>query len=305
MMQNSKKYLIVVCGPTAVGKTSVGIRLARHFNTEVVSADSRQFFAEMSIGTAKPIDAELDLIKHHFIGHISIEQDYNAGKYEADALLKLSELFATKQTVILVGGSGLYINALCNGMDEIPETTASIRNLLNAKYKSEGLQPLLAQLESLDKAYFDEVDHSNHIRIIRALEVCLSTGIPFSSFRKKQKKKRDFEIIKIGLTLKRELLYERINERVNQMLKLGLEDEVKALHSKKELNALQTVGYSELFDYFDRQISFEQAVDLIKQHTRNFAKRQMTWFNKDTDIQWFEPSEIDDIIHFIYSKTAI
>ncbi len=301
-MQNNKKYLVVVCGATAVGKTALAIQLANEYNTEIVSADSRQFFAEISIGTAKPSKEEMALAKHHFIGHISIETNFNAGRYEVEGLEKLNQLFLRYNVIVLVGGSGLYINALCNGMDEIPEIMSDIRSHLNKKFKLEGIEPLLQQLKRLDEVYYNEVDQSNHIRIIRALEVCLSTGKPFSSYRKKTRKERDFEVIKIGLNLKREVLYNRINERVDAMLAAGLVAEVQSLIPQKHLNALHTVGYSELFDYFDGQISFEIAVELIKQHTRNFAKRQLTWFNKDADIQWFEPNDYTSIAEYLALK---
>jgi len=304
-MQNNKKYLIAVCGPTAVGKTALAIRLAMHFKTEIVSADSRQFFKEMSIGTAKPAEMELNAVPHHFVGHISVDTAYNAGKYEQEALSKLSELFANHDIALLVGGSGMYIDALLAGMDEIPEIKPEIRSLLNKKFKQEGLAPLLEQLKTCDQIYYDEVDKDNYIRIIRALEVCLSTGKAFSSFRKKRKKQRDFEVIKIGLHVKREELYLRINERVDAMLAAGLEAEAQQLIPQKGLNALHTVGYSELFDYFDGSISYLQAVTLIKQHTRNFAKRQMTWFRKDADIRWFEPQAFDAIIGHIQTITKI
>lgn len=302
-MLNNKKYLIVVCGPTAVGKTSLAIDLALHYHTEIISADSRQFFKEMNIGTAKPSTEELASAVHHFIGNISINSDYNAGTFENEALSMLSELFKVKNCIILVGGSGLYINALCNGMDEIPKINPEIRIQLNQQFEKEGIEKLLEELKELDPIFYEEVDQHNHIRVIRALEVCKSTLIPFSSFRKKTKKIRDFEVIKIGLNLEREALYAQINHRVDQMLLAGLENEVRSLKEFRHLNALHTVGYSEFFEYFDGNTSYNEAIDLIKQHTRNFAKRQLTWFNKDADIQWFTPYDFEKIVQYINQIT--
>ncbi|MFP5471603.1 MAG: tRNA (adenosine(37)-N6)-dimethylallyltransferase MiaA [Bacteroidia bacterium] len=286
-MNTSKKHLIVIVGPTAIGKTAFSIKLAQLFNTEIISADSRQFFKEMSIGTAKPNPEELSQAPHHFIGTISINDFYSAGKFEKNALAVIEEKFKTHEVLILVGGSGLYINAVCNGIDDIP-SDENIKNKLLEQQKKDGLEPLLNQLKQLDESYYNEVDKNNPSRIIRALEVCLASGKPYSSFRESVKKERPFNIIKIGLDGARDNIYNNINQRVDNMMREGLLEEAKALYPFKHLNALQTVGYSELFDYFDEKISLEEAIQLIKQNTRRYAKRQLTWFKKDEDVKWFD-----------------
>ena len=286
-ISNQKKHLIVIVGPTAIGKTAFSIQLAQLFNTEIISADSRQFFKEMSIGTAKPSAEELSQAPHHFIGNISIYDVYSAGKFEQDALAIIEEKFNTHDVLIMVGGSGLYINVVCNGIDDIP-SDENIKNALILQHKNEGLEPLLQQLKQLDETYYNQVDKSNPSRIIRALEVCLVSGKPYSSFRENTKKERPFNIIKIGLDGAREDIYNNIHQRVDIMMENGLLDEVKTLHPYKHLNALQTVGYSELFDYLDQKVSLDEAVQLIKQNTRRYAKRQLTWFKKDEDVKWFD-----------------
>lgn len=298
----SKKKLFVIVGPTAVGKTALSIQLAKAFDTEIVSADSRQFFKEMSIGTAKPNATEIETIKHHFIDSHSISEEYNVGKFETEAIQVLSTLFETKNYAILVGGSGLYIDAVCNGLDELPEASAEIRQQLKLLYEEKGIVALQEQLKELDLNYYNQVDLNNPQRLMRALEVCLSTGKTYSEQRAGKTKARNFTTIKIGLTTSREELYNRINKRVDEMMQQGLLDEVKSLLPYQNKNALQTVGYKELFDYLEKKITFEQAVALIKQHTRNFAKRQLTWFKRDEQIQWFEPNEFEKIKQYITSS---
>ncbi|MBK7181978.1 MAG: tRNA (adenosine(37)-N6)-dimethylallyltransferase MiaA [Bacteroidetes bacterium] len=298
----SKKKLFVIVGPTAVGKTALSIQLAKAFDTEIVSADSRQFFKEMSIGTAKPNATEMGTIKHHFIDSHSISEEYNVGKFETEAIQVLNTLFETKNYAILVGGSGLYIDAICNGLDELPEASEEIRQQLKLLYEEKGIMALQEQLKELDLNYYNQVDLNNPQRLMRALEVCLSTGKTYSEQRAGKTKARNFTTIKIGLTTSREELYNRINKRVDEMLQQGLLDEVKSLLPYQNKNALQTVGYKELFDYLENKTSLEQAVALIKQHTRNFAKRQLTWFKRDEQIQWFEPNEFEKIKQYITSS---
>ncbi len=291
-------------GPTAIGKTDLAIRLAQHFKTEIISADSRQFFKEMSIGTAKPSAAELESAKHHFINSHSILDAFSVGDFEKEGLKKLTAIFAKEQMAILVGGSGLYINAITQGFDNLPKAPPELRDELNELLSSKGIEALQQQLKALDPDYFAEVDTNNPQRLIRALEVCISTGKAFSSFRTSTTQNRPFKIIKIGLNIDRELLYQRINQRVDLMMEQGLLDEVKRLLPYRDLNALQTVGYHELFTYLDGKCSLEEALEKIKQNTRRFAKRQLTWFRKDTDIAWFEPGQTPEIIRYVEEKMA-
>ncbi len=297
-MQQSKT-LIVIIGPTAVGKTALAIQLAHHYKTEIISADSRQFYREMSIGTAKPTSDELALAKHHFVNSHLITDNFNVGDFEKEGLKALEEIFINHNIAILVGGSGLYVKAICEGFDELPPVDQEIRNKLNTLYNNKGITWLQEQLKTADPAYFAQVDINNPQRIIRALEVMESTGNKFSSYHTAETKNRSFNIIKIGLNLPRALLYERINIRVDDMIKQGLLDEVTALLPYRLLNALNTVGYKELFDYLDNKTDLNTAIALIKQNTRRFAKRQLTWFNKDSSIAWFDPSQINDIIRQI------
>lgn len=296
-------YLIVILGPTAIGKTTVAIELAKAFDTEIISADSRQFFREMNIGTAKPTTQELLQARHHFIDSISVTDEYNAGMFERDALKTIDGIFKKKNAAILAGGSGLYINAVCNGFDQVLQADREIRGNLTEMYKREGLAYLQNTLSRLDPEHYKKADIKNPHRLIRAIEVCMITGKPYSGLRKGEKQKRNFVPIKIGLTMDREKLYSRINTRVENMMKTGLLEEVKALTpfraGSKELNSLLTVGYKELFDHLDGKMDLKQAVELIKQNTRNFAKRQMTWFRKDSEIKWFEPTDLAGIIAFI------
>lgn len=298
------KNLIIIAGPTAIGKTAVSIMLAKHYHCPVVSADSRQFFKEMSIGTAKPTMEEMQGVPHYFINSHSITEDYNVGKYEAEAIALLGNLFQTNETVILTGGSGLYIDAICKGFDELPEANPEIREKINSIFQKEGVEGLQELLKKLDIDYYNIVDLQNPQRISRALEVCMTTGIPYSTLRKGNTRTRDFTIIKIGLNTARDVLYERINRRVDEMMENGLLDEVKSLEPHKHLNALQTVGYKELFDFIDNKTDLKTAIESIKQNTRRYAKRQLTWFKKDEQIKWFEPDQLQDIIAYIDSSVV-
>ena len=283
--------LIVIAGPTAIGKTAAAIQLAQHFNTVILSADSRQFYREMSIGTAKPTVVELTAVQHYFINSHSIIEPFSVGDFEQQGLALLDKLFKTHSTVILVGGSGLYIKAICEGFDNIPSADEGVREKLNLELEEKGLAYLQEKLKTADPEYYTEVDINNPQRVIRALEVFESTGNPFSSYRVANTNTRPFNIIKIALDMPRELLYNRINQRVDIMMEEGLLDEVKSLMPYRHLNALNTVGYSEIFDYLDRKIDLAAAVEKIKQNTRRFAKRQLTWFRKDKDFHWVEANE--------------
>lgn len=297
-----KKYLIIIGGATATGKTSLSIELARHFQTEILSCDSRQFYREMTIGTAKPNADELAAAKHHFIDSLSVEEDYSVGDFERDALILLEKLFQDKDILILVGGSGLFIRALCEGLDEFPDVPKSVQNELNKLFEKEGIEALQNELKTRDPEYFEKVDLQNPVRIIRALGVCRVSGKPYSDFRKQEKKARFFEPIYVLAEMERELLYDKINRRVDLMLENGLLEEVKSLFPFKHLNALQTVGYQELFEYFDGNISLKEAIELVKRNSRRYAKRQMTWFRKDGFWEGFESSEVDSVIKFVESK---
>jgi len=289
--------LITVVGPTAIGKTALSIKLAQHFSTEILSADSRQFFKEMRIGTAVPTQDELEAAPHHFIQHISIEEEYSVGHYERQALKKLDNLFTKHENLVLVGGSGLYVDAVLKGLDYFPAVREGTRAQLQELQKEEGDIALQEMLKKVDPCYYNEVDVHNTQRVMRALEVCLSSGNTFSSYRNKPKAPRDFKTIKIGLTGDREVIYDRINRRVDMMLEEGLLKEVKGLLSQKHKNALQTVGYRELFQYLEGAVSLKQAVENIKTNTRRFAKRQLTWYRKDPDIFWFDfQTPIEEII---------
>ncbi len=292
-----------MAGPTAVGKTATAIQIARQLGTEIISADSRQFYNELSIGVARPSKEELQTVKHHFIGHISIHTPYTASDFEKDALAVLAQLFSTHNYVVVAGGSGLFINALLNGLDDLPFDEA-LRQQLTAQFETEGLEGLAEQLKQLDIESYLTVDINNPRRVIRALEICIASGKKASELRIKNTTQRGFTPIKIALNLDRELLYTRINQRVDIMMEEGLLNEVEGLLPYHNLNSLQTVGYKELFDYFDGKASLTEAVELIKQHTRNYAKRQLTWFRKDTAYHWFEPAQIDEILQFIKSASV-
>lgn len=293
------KFVIVVAGPTAVGKTDLCIHLAAAFHTDIISADSRQFFKEITIGTAKPTIEERQGITHHLIDSHSITQNYNAAAFEKDALAIAGTIFQQKDVVILTGGSGLYIKTFCEGLDEIPATDPAIRENLTTLYQQEGLTPLLAQLDTIDPLYGQLVDRANPQRVIRALEVSLNTGQPYSSFRKHTAVPRPFYIIKIGLNRDREELYNRIDARMEQMLASGLVEEASGLMAYKAHNALQTVGYSEVFDYLDGRYDYTEMVRLLKRNSRRYAKRQLTWFNKDSQIKWYHPDAYEQIVCYI------
>lgn len=287
-----------------MGKTFVAISIAKTLHTEIISADSRQFYREMSIGTAKPTATELAQAKHHFVGQLSITQPYSAGDFERDALTKINELFLNHNHVLLVGGSGLFVQAVCRGMDELPVVRQDIRQKYNRLFDEEGIEPLQNLLAKKDPEYYLKVDRQNPQRLIRALEVIEETGHPFSQLHKKKYIERPFHIVTIGLDLPRQELYSRISNRTDDMLRAGLIDEVKSLTSFRNTYALQTVGYSETFQFLDGKMSLDVAIDLIRQNTRRYAKRQLTWFRKNQETTWFSPEDISGIIDFIQLKTA-
>ncbi|AEV34460.1 tRNA isopentenyltransferase MiaA [Owenweeksia hongkongensis DSM 17368] len=289
------KTAIFIAGPTAVGKTDVAIKIAEWLQTEIISFDSRQFYKELKIGAAPPSPEELARVPHHLVGHLSVNDDYSAGDFEKEALAKLEEIFKTHETAVLVGGSGLYMRILTDGFDEMPGIPQEIRKQLNAELEENGLDSLAKELSEKDPAYFAQVDQQNPQRIIRALEVIRTTGKTYTSFRQGEKTKRPFNIIKIGLDLPRPELYERINLRVDQMLEAGLEEEVKQLLPFREKNSMQTVGYKELIRYFDGEIDLDFAIEEIKKNSRRYAKRQLTWFRREKDIEWFSPFEVVEI----------
>lgn len=294
-------HLISIVGPTAIGKTKLAVEIAQQFNCEIISADSRQFYQEMSVGTAKPTENEMRGIRHHLIDFLSVDESYSVGKFEQHVLGILDQLYLNNNLAILTGGSGLYINAVHNGIDNIPSND-EIRQEVISDYKKNGLKKLQDELRNADPIHYQLMDIDNPQRLIRAVEVCRLTGKTYSSFRTKPKLTRPFNIIKIGLYEKREIIYARINRRVDQMIESGLVSEVQNLQSKKHLNALQTVGYRELFEFFEGQCSLEKAIEKIKMNTRRFAKRQMTWFKKDAEIHWFNASSQTEIVNFINSN---
>ena len=303
-------YLISIVGSTAIGKTSLSIAIAKYFNTEIISSDSRQFYKEMSIGTAVPDKEELQQVKHHFIQDRSIFEDYNVGQFEKDVIVKLNELFKKKNIVVMVGGSGLYVDAVLKGLDDFPSVDKNIRKDLKNKLEKEGIEVLQKLLGELDPETYRNIDIDNHQRVIRALEICIGTAKPFSSFLSDKTSVRNFIPIKIGLTADREIIYDRINQRVDMMIENGLVQEAKNLYQFKNLNALQTVGYKELFTFFDGDYELDFAISEIKKNTRRFAKRQGTWFRKDPEINWFDFQEKSDqliqyIESIIKSKTEI
>ena len=291
MSSTSTNTLWVILGPTAIGKTALGIQLAQKLNTEIISCDSRQFFKEMRIGTAVPSTEELESVQHHFIQHISIHQDYSVGSFEKESLKKLEELFQTKQHIVLVGGSGLYIDAVCKGFDSFPDIKPELREKIRTNYNNKGLDWLQQEVQKNDPEYYQIVDTQNAHRLLRCLEVCLQSGKTFTSFRQQNTNTRPFNIKYIGLQMPREELYLRINQRVDNMIQEGLLEEVKALLPHQHLNALQTVGYRELFAHLNGEQTLERAVELIKQNTRKFAKRQLTWLKKYENTQWFDCAE--------------
>lgn len=296
------KHLVVIAGPTGSGKTDLSIRVARYYHCPIISTDSRQFYRGIPIGTAQPTAEELQMAEHHFIADRELKDDFNSGAYETEALSRLEELFQKHDIVVAVGGSGLYIKALCEGMDDLPEVDPRLREELNTRCKAEGVEALAEELRRLDPDFYEVVDRKNPARVVRALEVCISTGKTYSSLRSGVKRQRPFNIIKIAVNMNREVLYERIDLRVDKMVQAGLYDEALKVYPLRELNALQTVGYREWFDHFDGKISREEAIELIKRNSRRYAKRQLTWFRADKDFEWFEPSETEKILEYIDSK---
>lgn len=301
MTSNPAKTLVVVLGATATGKTDVSLQLARAFSGEIVSSDSRQVYQQMRIGTAAPTPEQLAQVKHHLIGTRSITEDYSCGRYEQEATELIERLFLNRDILLLVGGSGLYIDAVCRGMDNMPVTDPRLREGLNLRLENEGLPSLAEELKRLDPVYYEQVDRENPQRVMRALEVCLQTGKPYSDIRTGARKQRSYRILKLGITMPREVLYERINLRVDQMVAEGLEEEARGLYPQRHLNALQTVGYQEWFDYFDGKISREEAIGLIKRNSRRYAKRQQTWFRRDHEIHWIEggPQSAEEAIAWL------
>lgn len=304
-MLAKRKYLIIIGGPTASGKTSVAIQLAQHYQTEILSCDSRQFYKEMSIGTAKPTPEELAQAPHHFINSLHITENYTVGDYEKDALKVLDQLYKKNNVAIVTGGSGLFIRALCEGLDVFPDVPTSIRQDLEQVLETKGIAALQEELKTTDPVYYQKVDLHNSVRLIRALSVCRVSGKPFSSFQNQKKAPRPFTPIYILLDWERPVLYDRINRRVDLMLEAGLEAEARQLYPQKQLNALQTVGYQELFAFFDGDIPKEEAIELIKRNSRRYAKRQMTWFRKRPYWERFSPKEVAKIVTFIDLQIAM
>jgi tRNA dimethylallyltransferase len=296
------KALIIIAGPTAVGKTSTSIEIAEHYNTEIISADSRQIFKELQIGTAVPTKEELTRVPHHFIQTISIHDYYNASIFEQQVEDKLKQLFIKHDRIILTGGSGLYIKTVCEGIDDLPRIDPSLRQELAEKHKIEGIESLRFMLKRLDPDYYNTVDLKNHKRILKALEVSIMTGRPYSSFLKHEKKARDYQVIKICLNRDRKELYERINKRVVKMVEKGLVQEARKfyeIYKQQKLNSLNTVGYRELFSYFSGAMGLDEAIDLIKRNTRKYARKQISWFRREKDMVWFHPDETKEIIDYI------
>ncbi len=301
-MKRKNKYLLVIAGPTAIGKTAFSIVIAKHFGTEIISADSRQFYREMRIGTAYPEPKELAVVKHHFVGNLSIEDHYNVSRYESDVLGLLEELYQSHDIVVITGGSGLYLDAVCRGIDELPDPDPVLRQSLKDDLSEMGIGVLQHRLQELDPEYYEIVDLNNPNRLLRALEVCIQTGQTYSSLRMNTAKTRPFNIIKIGLNIDRDLLFKRIGERVDKMMEKGLLDEVKSLLPLRGYNALNTVGYKELFACLDGDVSLEQAIENIKTNTRRYAKRQLTWFSRDEEMAWFEPDALEEVLVFVEGR---
>jgi len=302
---SKNKFLIVVGGATATGKTATGIQLAQHFETEILSCDSRQFYREMNIGTAKPTDEELAAAPHHFINLLSIQEDYNVGDFERDALKLLDKIFLEKDVALLVGGSGLFIRALCDGLDKFPKVPVEVRNEVQSLFEKEGLEALQAAVKIADPVYFEKVDQQNPVRLMRALDVIKTSGKPFSSFQNQKIKSRNFTPIYINVVMERAQLYERINRRVDLMLEAGLLEEAKRLFSYKEKNSLQTVGYQEFMSFFENKTTLEEAIELVKRNSRRYAKRQMTWFRKEDHWENFQANEIKKMIEYVEGKMDI
>lgn len=298
------KTLIVIAGPTGSGKTDLSIQIALHYHAPIISTDSRQFYRGIPIGTAQPDAEQLQAVEHHFIASHDLTQDFNCGAYEQEALQRLEELFLQHDYVVAVGGSGLYIKALCEGMDDLPDVDPALRTQLADDMKQLGIDAMAERLRELDPAFYEVVDRKNPARILRALEVCIGTGMTYSSLRTGEKKSRPFRIIKIATDMDRAVLYERIDRRVDIMVEQGLEQEARSVYHLRELNSLQTVGYREMFDYFDGTISREEAIELIKRNSRRYAKRQLTWLRRDTEFAWFHPQEKAKIIEYIDAKVC-
>ena len=299
-----KPTLVVLAGPTAVGKTSCGIEVARHFGTEIISADSRQIYRETTIGTAVPSSAELALVKHHFIQSISVKEAYNASLYENQVLEKLDQLFQLQDLVLMVGGSGLYIDTVCEGIDELPQVDPVLREELQERLRKEGLEVLTRLLLHLDPLSYEKVDLKNHMRVLKALEISIQTGKPYSTFLSDTKKERPFRILRIALDLDREILYHRINGRVVQMMEAGLMEEVRQVQHLKGYTAMKTLGYRELFRVLDGELSINEGVDLIQRNTRKFARKQLTWFRREKRYHWFSPHNCKEIIDWIEKESA-
>lgn len=296
--------LIIVLGPTGVGKSDISIQLAKHFHSEIISADSRQFFRELSIGTAVPSSEDLEMVSHHFIQTKSIHDYYNVSEYETEALQLISELFVRVNPIFLTGGSMLYVDTICNGIDDIPTVDPEIRNDVINWYEKNGIEALRERLLEIDPEYYQIADLNNPKRLLHAVEIHQMTGMPFTSFRKKTVKERPFRMIKIGINQDRKVLYERINQRVLKMMDAGLLEEAKAVYPCRKLNSLNTVGYKELFSFLDGDCSLDEAIDLIQRNTRKYARKQLTWFRRDQHIKWFEPDQIQEIIEFVDSKMS-
>ena len=296
---SSAKTLIVITGPTAVGKTALCLDIAQHFGIPIINADSRQIYKELKIGTASPTSEQLQLVPHYFVGSLSLTDYYSASLFEQQVLEILSRQFREHDFALMAGGSMMYIDAVCDGIDDIPTVDDQTRETLKQRLKEEGLEALVEQLKELDPEYYAIVDHQNPRRVVHGLEICLMTGKTYTSFRKREKKERPFRIVKIGLNRPREELYDRINQRVDQMMQQGLLEEAKALYPMRQMNALNTVGYKELFDYLDGRWPLEEAVERIKGNTRRYARKQLTWYKKDPQIRWFHPDEKEQIISYI------
>ncbi|MCF6170347.1 MAG: tRNA (adenosine(37)-N6)-dimethylallyltransferase MiaA [Bacteroidales bacterium] len=299
IFRDNNKTLIVILGPTASGKTELAMAVAQHFKTEIISADSRQFYKELPIGTAAPDIAQCQKVKHHFVGHLPVTSSYSVFRFEQDVLELLTGAFQSKHTMVMVGGSGLYINAVCHGIDNLPDPDAALRHKLDKLWNEKGIAALQHKLKVLDPDFFQTVDQNNAKRLLRAIEVCLQTGKPYSQLRLNKRKERPFNILKIGLEVPREVLNHRIAQRTEEMLRKGWLDEARAVLPFRNYNALNTVGYKELFGYFDGILTLEEAVEKIKTNTRRYAKRQMTWFRKDKNIHWFDHKDPAQIIQFI------
>lgn len=299
---NSKPTLIVLIGPTGIGKTDLSLNIAEHYNTEIISADSRQLYADLKIGTAAPTPEQLARVKHHFVGTLQLTDYYSAAQYEAEVMKKLDELFKRHNVIVLTGGSMMYVDAVCKGIDDIPTVDEETRKTLMQHYENVGLERLCAELKILDPEYYDIVDKKNPKRVIHALEICYMTGQTYTSFRTSQTKERPFNIIKVGLRREREELYARINKRVDIMMEDGLLEEAKSVYQYKNLNSLNTVGYKEMFKYLDREWELPFAIEKIKQNSRIYSRKQVTWFKRDTDITWFHPDDTDNIMSFIEER---